>query len=213
MRNWALIPAGLAVIEAAVLPMPVQTSAWTLQAMGVRAGSTNLIHGAGSTVGFAAVQVAQRMGARVIATAGNTYAADLERLGAAVTPYGEGMIDRVRKLAGGPIDHVLDTPPPNAGSLPALIEIAEDPHKVVTISNHDEARRLGARVNLDMVTDPTPFDQLLPQYANLAAGGTFRIPIARTYPFADWREAVALSMSRHARGKLVLLTEKTASAR
>jgi len=213
LRSWALVPAGLGAIEASVLPMPVQTSAWTLKAMGVGAGSTVLIHGAGSTVGFAAVQVAQRMGARVIATAGRTYAAELERLGASVTPYGPGMADRVRKLAGGPVDHVLDTPPPNAGSLPALIEIAEDPHKVVTISNHDEARRLGARVNLDMITDPTPLDQLLRQYATFAANGEFRVPIARTYPFADWREAAALSMSGQARGKLVLLTEETVVAR
>ena len=206
MQNWARVPAGLGLIEASVLPMPVTTSARTLQAMGVRAGETVLIHGAGSTVGFAAVQVAQRIGARVIATAGKTYAAELERLGAAVTPYGEGMVDRVRKLADEPIDHVLDTPPPNAGSLPALVEIAGDPRKVVTISNHDEARRLGARVNLDMITDPAPFDQLVPEYAALAADGTFSVPIARTYSFVDWREAVALSMSGHARGKLVLLT-------
>jgi len=207
MRTWSLVPVGLDAIEASVLTMPVQTSVWTLEAMGVRAGSTVLIHGAGSTVGFAAVQVALRLGARVIATAGTTYAGELERLGAVVTPYGEGMVERVRALADGPIDHVLDTPPPNAGSLPALIEIAGDPQKVVTISNHDEARRLGARVNLDMFTNPTPLDQLLPQYAALAADGAFRVPIARTYPFAHWREAVSLSLSGHARGKLVLLTE------
>ena len=93
LRSWALVPAGLGAIEASVLPMPVQTAAWTLRAMGVGAGSTVLVHGAGSTVGFAAVQVARRMGARVIATAGPTYAAELERRGAAVTSYGEGMAD------------------------------------------------------------------------------------------------------------------------
>lgn len=209
LRVWAPVPSGLGAVEASVLPMPVQTSVWTLEAMGVGTGSTVLVHGAGSTVGFAAVQVAQRMGARVIATAGATYAAELERRGAAVTSYGEGMVDRVRALAGGPVDHVLDTPPPSAGSLQALIEIAGSPHKVVTISNHDEARRLGARVNLDLIVDPTPFDRLLPQYAALAAAGEFSVPIARTYPLDQWRDAVALSMSGQARGKLVLLPTPT----
>ena len=208
LAQWTPVPEGLDPVEAAVLTMPVQTAAWTLEAMGVRPGSTVLVHGAGSTVGFAAAQIAQRMGARVIATAGRTYAAELERLGAAVTPYGDGMVDRVRRLADGPVEVVLDAPPPNAGSLPALIEIAGDPARVVTISNHDEARRLGARVNLDVITEPTPFGELLPRYAALAADGGFRVPVARTFPFDEWREAVGISMSGHARGKLVLLPDQ-----
>jgi NADPH:quinone reductase-like Zn-dependent oxidoreductase len=208
LQSWALVPEGLGAIQASVLPMAVQTAAWSLEAMGVRPGSTVLIHGAGSTVGFAAVQIATRMGARVIATAGSTYAGDLAGFGAAVTPYGDGMVERVRELAAGPVDHVLDTPPPNAGSLPGLIQIAGDPDRVVTISNHDEARRLGAHVNLDIIKDPTPFEQLLPQYAELAAAGQFRIPVARTFAFGDWRDAVALSMSGHPRGKLVLTPQE-----
>lgn len=211
LQNWVPVPEGLDPVQAAVLPMAVQTAAWTLEAMGVRAGSTVLVHGAGSTVGFAAVQIARRMGARVIATAGQTYAAELTGFGAAVTTYGDGLVARVRTLAEGPVEHVLDAPPPNEGTLPALIEIAGDPDRVVTISNHDEARRLGARVNFDIISEPTPFEQLVPPYAALAAAGQFRIPIARTYPFDAWRDAVELSMSGHPRGKLVLLPGNNAS--
>ena len=205
LQSWTPVPEGLDPVHAAVLPMAVQTAAWTLDAMHVRPGSTILINGAGSSVGFAAVQIAARMGARVIATAGPTYASELASLGAAVTAYGDGLVERVEALAEGPIEHVLDTPPPNAGSLPALIEIAGEPSRVVTISNHDEAHRLGANVNLDIITEPTPLEQLLPQYAALAATRQFRVPIAHTYALDAWRDAVELSMSGHPRGKLVLL--------
>ena len=74
----------------------------------------------------------------------------------------------------------------------------------MTISNHDEARRLGARVNLDHLAGLAPAATFLPHYAALAADSAFRIPIARTYPLAEWRAAVKLSMSGHPHGKVVL---------
>ena len=204
LDSWYPVPGGLDPIEAAVLPMVVQTAAWTLDALGLEPGSTVLVNGAGAMVGFAAVQIALRRGARVIATSGTTFAGELTTLGALVTPYGEGMAERVRDLARGPIDFVFDAPPPNAGSIPELIAIAGDPSRVMTISNHDEARRLGARVNLDHLAGLAPAATFLPQYAALAADGAFRIPIARTYPLAEWRDAVKLSMSGHPHGKVVL---------
>jgi NADPH:quinone reductase-like Zn-dependent oxidoreductase len=210
LDSWYRVPDRLDPVRAAVLPMAVQTATWTLDAMGVEAGTTLLVNGAGATVGFAAVQIALRHGARVIATAGPTYAKELTALGAQVTPYGTGMADRVRELAGGPVDLVFDAPPPKAGSIPELIAIVGDPRRVMTISNHDEARRLGARVNLDESIDPAPASTFLPHYASLAADGAFSIPIARTYPLHEWRAAVELSMSGHPRGKLVLLPEQNA---
>ncbi|MEV0074430.1 MULTISPECIES: NADP-dependent oxidoreductase [unclassified Amycolatopsis] len=210
LDSWYRVPEGLEPVAAAVLPMAAQTATWTLDAMDVAPGATLLVNGAGATVGFAAAQIALRRGVRVIATAGPTYAAKLTALGAQVTSYGAGMADRVRELAGGPVDFVFDAPPPNAGSIPELIAITGNPHRVMTISNHDEARRLGARVNLDHATDPVPADTFLPDYAALAADGAFTIPIARTYPLGEWRSAVELSMSGHPRGKLVLLPEQNA---
>ena len=52
---------------------------------------------------------------------------------------------------------------------------------------------------------------VLGHYARLAAGGRFSIPIARTFPLEDWREAAGISISKKAHGKLVLLPG-TASA-
>jgi NADPH:quinone reductase-like Zn-dependent oxidoreductase len=205
LNSWYRVPGGLDPVQAAVLPMAVQTATWTLDALGLEPGATLLVNGAGAMVGFAAAQIALRRGARVIATAGTTFAAELTRLGALVSPYGEGMADRVRELAGGTVDLVFDAAPPNAGSIPELIAIAGDPSRVMTISNHDEARRLGARVNLDHLAGMAPAATFMPQHAALAADGAFHIPIARTYPLGEWRDAVKLSMSGHPHGKVVLL--------
>jgi hypothetical protein len=50
-----------------------------------------------------------------------------------------------------------------------------------------------------------PFDGALDEFARHAAAGRFTIPIARTFPLAGWRTALDISLSGHARGKLLLL--------
>jgi NADPH:quinone reductase-like Zn-dependent oxidoreductase len=208
LNAWSPVPDGLDPIHAATLPMVVQTAAWTLEVMDLAPGATLLVHGAGAMVGYAAVQIALRHGARVIATAGPTFTEDLESFGANVTGYGPGMVDRVRTLTKGQdVDFVLDTPRPSPGTLPCLISLAGgDARRVMTISNHDEARSLGARVNIDEFRPGlSPLTGLLAEYADLAGRGEFRLPIAQAYPFDEWREAVELSLSGSPHGKVVLL--------
>lgn len=207
LKLWFAVPPGLDAVHAAVLPMVLQTAYWTLDLMNVTSGETVLIHGAGSMVGYAAVQMALRRGARVIATAGPTFAGDLEGFGAIVTPYGEGMVQRVRSLSDGPIHHVLDTSRTNPGAIAALIEIAGDPKLVVTVSNHDEARSQGARVNIDelMSAGGFPNSDFLAEYAALAAAGQFAIPVAKRFALDEWRAAAELSLSGAPHGKVVLV--------
>ena len=203
LSHWARMPDRLGFIPAAALPMAVVTAYSTLEVLGGTAGQTILIHGAGSMIGYAAVQIALRRGARVLATAGRTHAGHLAAIGATVTSYGEGMAGRVRRFAGGPVDLVLDTAPAG-GALPDLIAIAGgDPRRVMTISDFAAAAELGVRSNL--TEGGTPRYDVLAEYAGYAADGTFSIPVARTFPLADWRIALALSQTGHARGKLILL--------
>jgi NADPH:quinone reductase-like Zn-dependent oxidoreductase len=207
MNLWFAVPAGLEPVDAAVLPMVSQTATWTLDLLKAKPGETVLIHGAGGMVGFAAVQIALRRGLRVIATAGPTFAGDLEVFGALVTTYGDGMVERVRALADGPVDHVLDVSRPNVGAIAVLIEIAGDPKRVVTISNHDEARSQGARVNIDELVDAGSFpsSDFLADYAALRVAGEFTIPVAATFPLEEWRAAAELSLSGAPHGKVVLV--------
>ncbi|WP_310550961.1 NADP-dependent oxidoreductase [Paenibacillus glufosinatiresistens] len=202
LDHWARIPEGLDFIQAAALPMVVETAFRSLEYLEVKEGNTLLVHGAGTMVGFAAVQIALLRGVRVIAAAGATYGEPLRRMGAAVIPYGEGMAERVWAWTGQPVDRVLDTAPPS-GSLPDLIRIAGgDPLRVKTISDFAAAAELGVRTSAE---DRSTHYEVLGEFAGYAAEGKFTIPIARTFPLEEWREALAISEGSQARGKLILL--------
>jgi hypothetical protein len=51
-----------------------------------------------------------------------------------------------------------------------------------------------------------------PEFAQLAADGRFAVPVAGTFPLAGWREALEISLTGHARGKLLLLPGAEAEA-
>lgn len=200
---WEPVPEGLGMIEAAVLPMAVKTAVRSLDLLGVGAGQTLLINGGGTMVGFAAVQVALMRGARVIATADDTFADQLRAFGAWVTPYGDGMGDRVREIAGGAPDWVLHTALV-PGVLPDLIEVVDgDPKRVMSITDFDEGG-LGVRTTGREVGLVPRYDALAP-HAKLAAEGRFTIPIAQTFGMDEWNEAMTRSQSGHARGKVLIL--------
>jgi NADPH:quinone reductase-like Zn-dependent oxidoreductase len=170
MDHWFAVPAGLDLTEAAALPMALDTAYLHLTALGLTPGRTILINGAGSTIGFAAVQIALIRGMRVIATAGDTYAGPLRDLGAAVTGYGDGVVQRVKAISGGPVDLVLDTAPVG-GALPDLVEVADgDPTRVLTISDFEAAKELGVRDTFH--EDPAMLSHrfaAFPEFAQLAA--------------------------------------------
>jgi NADPH:quinone reductase-like Zn-dependent oxidoreductase len=199
---WFARPEGLGAAEAAALPMAVETAYRSLEMLGVGPGATVLINGAGTTVGFAAVQIAVQHGARVIATAGPTYADALGKAGAEVTAYGDGVAERVRALAGGPVDLVLDAGPVS-NALPALVETVAAPEQALTVSDFAAGEKLGVRTAFGDGTVELRND-VLGDYAQRAAEGRFSVPVARVFPLADWRTAAELSQSGHARGKLIL---------
>ena len=74
------VPDGLSIEEAACVPVPFGTADDCLFEFGrLQAGETALVHAGASGVGIAAIQMAARAGARVLATASSP--ARLERLG------------------------------------------------------------------------------------------------------------------------------------
>jgi NADPH:quinone reductase-like Zn-dependent oxidoreductase len=218
LDRWAPAPPGLDVTLAAALPMVVETASRHLDWLGLETGQTLLVSGAGTMIGFGAVQMALMRGARVVATAGETFAGRLRDLGASVTPYGEGMVERVRALAGGAPDLVFDAAPvnldlagaPSGGVLAELVEIAGgDPRRVLTCVDFAGAAARGVRSTFGEATaghDGSMFRQdVLGEFARLAAEGRFTVPISRTFALDDWREALDISQRGLAHGKLVLL--------
>ncbi|WP_326686346.1 NADP-dependent oxidoreductase [Streptomyces sp. NBC_01795] len=212
MAVWAHIPAGVTAEQAAALPMAAETAWHALDDLGVQPGELLLVHGAGSTVGEAAVRLALHRGVRVIATAGPTRAAALGEIGARVTGHGDGMAERVAALAGARVDRALDTAPtgsridrahqasPGGGSLPSLIQLTGDPDRVLTVSDFAAAAELGTRITqIEMRYDR------MSEFARLADEGVLVVSVARTYTLDQIQEAAKLSQSRRPGGKLMLI--------
>jgi NADPH:quinone reductase-like Zn-dependent oxidoreductase len=205
LEHWFAVPDGLELTQAASLTMAFAAAHLFLTPLDVAPGRTILVNGAGTTTGYAAVQIALLRGARVIATAGSTFARQLQDLGAEVTPYGEGLVDRVGALAEGGVDAVFDTAP-DSSVLPDLVRIAGgDPKRVITASSPAEGAKLGLISALDHLPPPEERYAAVPECAQLAAVGKFTVPIAATFPLGDWRAALDLSLSGHAHGKPLLL--------
>jgi NADPH:quinone reductase-like Zn-dependent oxidoreductase len=202
LNHWTRVPPGLDLIQAAALPMAIETAYRCVDSLGVAKDQTVLVHGAGTMMGFAAVQMALMRRARVIATAGETFSERLRALGAAVTTYGDGMVERVLAITAGQGPDLIFDAGPISGVLPDLVKIAGgDAHRVLTVSNHGPAAEaLGVRNSFSALRH-----DMLGEFAQLAAEGRFTVPIARTFAIEDWREAVNLSLSRHAHGKLIIL--------
>ena len=207
MDHWFAVPAGLDLTQAAALPMALDTAYLHLTALGLTPGQTILVNGAGGTIGFAAVQIALIRGLRVIATAG----ADLRPAAARPRRRRDRLRRRhgasgSRRISDGPVDLVLDTAPVG-GALPGLVEIAGgDPQRVLTISDVEAAAELGVRDTFPEAPALLSHRfEAFPEFAQLAADGKFTVPIARTFPLEDWRAAMEISLTGHARGKLLLL--------
>ncbi len=197
---FAPIPRSLGFVEAAGLPVVVETATRSLDALGVRAGSTLLVSGAAGGIGSAAVQLALARGARVIGTASPPNQEYLHSLGADPTVYGEGLVARVRALAPDGIDLALDVA--GSGVLPELIELTGGAEHVVTIADYAGAKQHGVRFSTG--SDGRAV-HAIGQIGTLIESGQFSLPIAQTFPLAQIAEAHRVSEGGHVRGKLVLL--------
>jgi NADPH:quinone reductase-like Zn-dependent oxidoreductase len=138
-------------------------------------------------------------GARVIASASEANLDYLREIGAKPVRYGEGVVERVRAAAGGPVDAVFDV----VGKTPVddLINIAPEPSRVVTIANF-AAGQAGARVT-GGGADSQPM-QALALVAELLAQNKLVIKV-QTFPFDRAADAYRISQGGHVRGKLVLI--------
>lgn len=206
----ALKPAGLGWDEAASIPIPVGTAHQVLTSLRVGEGDTLLLHGGSGAVGQAAIQLARRVGAIVVATASEPNHAKLRELGAIPVAYGPGLADRVRDAAPQGVDVALD----GAGTDEAIAvskQLVADPERIGTIVLGRRAAELGIRAWSGGNPIPlTPEESQLrldavPLAATLAANGRFEIEIAARFPLAEAAEAHRQSESGRLRGKIVLI--------
>ena len=207
------IPAAMSFTDAAAVPLTFLTAWHMLRTLArVREGETVLVVGAGAGVSVAAIQIAKRAGARVLAT--STSAAKLERaksLGAdEVLPHDpEGLPRAVRKLTGG-----------------AMLDVVFEHLGGATFESAIRClRRSGRLVLCGATTGFTPtldlryvFDRQLQilgarmgslaemrEVWGLVASGALKPVVDRTFPLAQARAAHEHLESKAQFGKVVLL--------
>jgi NADPH:quinone reductase-like Zn-dependent oxidoreductase len=199
LASWAAKPPSIDWAVAAAAGVAGETSERGLRLLEVKAGDTLFVDGGAGGVGAATVQMALARGAKVIASASQANLDYLREIAATPVLYGQGLAERVRAAANGPVDAVLDV----AGKTPAeeLISLAPEPSQVVTIANY-AAGQAGARVT-GGGADSHPM-QALAQVAELLAQNQLVIKV-QTFPFDRAAEAYRISQAGHVRGKLVLV--------
>jgi len=199
LGSWAAKPPSIDWAVAAAAGVAGETSERGLRLLDVNAGDTLFVDGGAGGVGAVAVQMALARGAEVIASASEANHDYLRELGATPVHYGQGVAERVRAAAGGPVDAVFDV----AGKTPVqdLISLVPEPTQVVSIANY-AAGQAGARVT-GGGADSHPM-QALAEVAELLAQNKLVIKV-QTFPFDRAAEAYRISQSGHLRGKLVLV--------
>ncbi|MGW1074069.1 NADP-dependent oxidoreductase [Streptomyces sp. NPDC002537] len=198
VRTLARKPANLSFEQAAGLPLAGLTAYQSLsKALRVGRDETVLIHAAAGGVGSLAVQIAARhLGARVIGTASERNHDYLRGLGAEPVAYGEGLADRVRALAPGGVDAVLDLVGGEALTVsPGLLAPGG---RLASIADAG-VLPLGGRY---VFVRPDAAD--LTALTEMAEAGVLGVEVARVFPLTETGAAQRLSAEGHTRGKIVV---------
>ena len=217
-----LVPPGLATEVAACVPVAFGTAHDCLFEFGRLAeGETVLVQAGASGVGVAAIQMASRSGARVLATASSDEKLErLDELGLdeGINYTAADLVTEVRRLTGGRgVDLVVESV--GGRTLAAAVACLAYRGRCVSLG---DAGRSGASVvdladlrpnNLtvtgyflgaELFLDPRTH-QMVANLLDEVAAGTLQVVIDRRFPLRDADEAHAYIEARRAVGRVLLI--------
>jgi NADPH2:quinone reductase len=220
MSTWA-IPDGLEAAPAACIPVAYGTAQECLFTAGnLQSGQTALIHAGGGGVGMAAIQLAKRAGATVLATASSDE--KLERLKEFGIDHGinyasQNFVERTRELTDGRgADVILDS----VGGQNLVDSITALAYRGTLVSvgvagrggSGIEARDLWGQNNTlrgvflggALLTEYPRVHAMISELFDQVASGAVRVEIDRSFPLAEAAAAHAYIESRQAFGRVVM---------
>ncbi|MGV9562876.1 NADP-dependent oxidoreductase [Streptomyces sp. NPDC003480] len=193
----AHLPAELSFTAAAVLPVAAATAYDGVRQLGLAAGATLLVTGAGGGVGVATVQIARAFGLRVVGTASEGKKDFVEELGAVHIASGPDLVARVRAAVPQGVDGVYDLV--GGDVLEEAATLPADRSKVISAAARQEVERLGGapvrRARTAAVLD---------EVARLVVRGDLAPHVTRTFPLERADKALRVVEEGHARGKVVI---------
>lgn len=206
-----LKPRGVSWETAAAFPVPALTAEQVLaESLKVTENETLLVHGAGSTTGGLVVQLAARLGARVIATAGPSSAVRVAQAGAAeVVDYHDSRWpDRVRELTGGVgVDAAINAVP--GGSSDTIVALREGGRMATITGDPPAAERSITVADVYVRADATQLAEL----CALLADGRLTLSVGAVLPLTEAAAALERAVSGARGGPVVLQvrSERTGS--
>ena len=219
MMTWP-IPDGADLVACACVPIAFGTASDCLFEFGrLQAGETVLIQAGAGGVGTAAIQLAKRAGATVLATASSPER--LERLGELGMDHGidytkDGWVDEVRTRAGGwGVNVVVDSVGGKIldGSIACLAprgraisvgSAGRDP-QLLDISNLAPGNRSLTGVFFGAEIGTERAQTLITDLIADVASGELKVVLDRTFPLSEAAAAHANIESRQAVGRVVLI--------
>jgi NADPH:quinone reductase len=200
----SLIPDKLSTEQAGAMPVDAMTALRGLDdTLGVKEGESVLIFGASGGIGHLAVQLAKRMGARVLAVAsGDDGVALAKRLDADATVDGhkDDVASAARDFAPDGIDAALLTAGGEAAE--KALAAVRDGGRVAYpngVQPEPQVRSTVTARSYDGMPDPQAIEKL----NRLIESGPFEVHIARTFPLDQAAEAHR-ALASHYLGKLAL---------
>jgi NADPH:quinone reductase-like Zn-dependent oxidoreductase len=200
----ARIPQGLSEQEAGALGADGVTALVGLEdQLHLQAGQTLMVYGASGGLGHLAVQLAKRMGARVLAVASGADGVELvRRLGAdaAVDGRRDDVAQAARGFAPGGLDAALVVV--HGKSLASALAAVRKGGRVAYPNGVEPAPRAPKGVTL-LAYDGEPSREALERLNGLIAAGPFHVELGRTYPLEEAARAHS-EIGQHHLGKLAL---------
>jgi NADPH:quinone reductase-like Zn-dependent oxidoreductase len=193
-------PANVPWEQAGALFVAGTTAYSCVRAVSIKAGDTVVVSGAAGGVGSIVVQLAKLAGATVIGLAGEANHKWLAAHGAIPVAYGPGVADRIRAAAGGRVDAFIDTF--GKGYVDLALELKVSPDRINTIIDFEAVAKHKVKAE---GSQASANGKVLAELVGLMAKGQLEIPVAKTYPLDQVRDAFRELMERHTHGKIVLI--------
>lgn len=191
----AHVPDGVGFDEAAALPLTGLTALRCVETLGITAQDTVLIHAASGGVGYIASQLAVATGATVIGTASPRHHDKLRAIGVTPVAHGEGLTERIREVAPDGVSAAVDLV---GGVLGTTLAVLVEGGRHVSVADPGVEEHGGHWIWV------RPDGPRLAHLLDLAARGSLRVDVDRTFPLEDGAEALESSRSGAAQGKIVV---------
>jgi NADPH:quinone reductase-like Zn-dependent oxidoreductase len=203
-ENLTPRPANVSWEAAGTLYVAGSTAIAAIRAVGLKAGDTLVVSNAAGGVGSLVVQVAVAAGAKVIGLSSPAHHPWLKLRGVHPAAYGEGVAERIRAVAGGPIDAFIDTY--GADYVELALALGVRPERIDTIANFDAPAKYGVKAEGGSAIDSDRGRvRVLADLADAISQGKVVVPIAHVYALDEVQVAYRELAQGHTLGKIVLV--------